>query len=112
MPRYIPAAGAVNSVDEVAGVVTLNAVALGVQDVRDYNWALQIEAGGATDIVVDVQGPRGTFTNHTPSSDPAMVDGGIVFISFGKAEFYEEIRVTFTGSTNAKVHFTGEVRGR
>lgn len=105
--RYVPANGAAIVVPEDTGVITLNAAALGVQDMRDYFWVVQLEGGGASAISVDARGPRG-LVEHTA----AAVDNQILFISESSAEFYSEVIITLVGSTLAKAHVWGEERGR
>lgn len=107
--RYIPLDSGVNSLTETAGVVTLTAAVLLVEDVRDYNWILQLEVDGGT-AQVETHGPRGTPTLH---SGPLLPDNAVVIISAAPGEFYNEIIVTFVGSSgSAAVHWRGEERGR
>lgn len=106
--RYIPSDGTAKKIDEVGGTVTISADALGVEDLRDYMVVGQIEAGGASAIVVNARGPRGNLVVHTAS----VVDNQIVFFSADKFEFYDMFTVVFTGSTNAAVHVWLEERGR
>ena len=106
--RYYPLDGAAKTVAETAGTITLDATSLGVEDVRDYNWVLQVAIGGATTYTVSVRGPNGAYKPHTTST----VDGAIIFISGIKGEFYDAIKVVLTGSTAAVASVWGEERGR